>query len=166
MTKVFNLTWGFLVKSISDLSGGCHFRTETRLYQERQEAYVGGRRWTAVAVLLVGQVHNRFMLLRVEKLGKVGVANFFTKFRGDFDVHIRRFPPPYLLQLQVRDGTRSHVTENIYKYIFKDGLVLRSPISRWNVQFAERDPPVVPRTCWFPRSHFTFLQSWSTPGQL
>jgi len=36
------------------------------------------------------------MLLRVEKLGKVGVANFFTKFRGDFDVHIRRFPPPWV----------------------------------------------------------------------
>jgi len=49
-----------------------------------------------VAVLLVGQVQNRFMLLRVEKLGKVGVANFFTKFRGDFDVHIRRFPPPWV----------------------------------------------------------------------
>ena len=53
-----------------------------RLYKERQEAYVGGRRWTAVAVLLVGQV---------------------------------------------RDGTRSHVTENIYKYIFKDLLISSIP---------------------------------------
>ncbi len=122
----WSLTWGFPGFFKSDL-GGKRKLSRNQALPRTTGSLCGGTTLDSSGCS-AGRAGSKQMLLRVEKLGKVGMEDFTTKFRGHgrrfWCAQSWRFPCPCLQLLmiwQVRDGTRSHVTENVYEYFFKDG---------------------------------------------